>query len=153
MDALSSPLDTCIAYEKGDILIGNIRPYLRKIWLADNDGGTNGDVVLIRIKEEMKKIISFKYLYYALSSEDFFNFDNSFAKGAKMPRGDKSMILKYEVPIPSIDAQLRIISILDKFEKLTTDLANGLPAEINARQQQYEYYRDKLLTFKRKEVA
>ena len=46
--------------------------------------------------------------------------------------------------------QERIVEILDKFEKLTTDLANGLPAEIKARQQQYEYYRDKLLTFPRK---
>lgn len=88
-------------------------------------------------------------MYYVLSSEAFFNYNNSFAKGAKMPRGDKSMILKFEFPIPSLSEQNRIVSILDKFEALTTDLTSGLPAEIKARQQQYEYYRDQLLTFKR----
>ena len=52
-------------------------------------------------------------------------------------------------PIPPLAEQERIVSILDRFEALTTDLTAGLPAEIKARQQQYEYYRDQLLTFKR----
>lgn len=55
-----------------------------------------------------------------------------------------------EIPIPPLAEQERIASILDRFERLTTDLQAGLPAEIKARQQQYEYYRDRLLTFKRK---
>ena len=53
------------------------------------------------------------------------------------------------IPIPPLAEQERIVSILDRFEALTTDLTTGLPAEIKARQQQYEYYRDQLLTFKR----
>ena len=53
------------------------------------------------------------------------------------------------IPIPPLSKQERIASILDRFESLTTDLTSGLPAEIKARQQQYEYYRDQLLTFKR----
>ena len=53
------------------------------------------------------------------------------------------------IPIPPLSEQERIVSILDRFESLTTDLTSGLPAEIKARQQQYEYYRDQLLTFKR----
>lgn len=53
------------------------------------------------------------------------------------------------IPIPPLSEQERIVSILDRFEALTTDLTSGLPAEIKARQQQYEYYRDQLLTFKR----
>lgn len=54
------------------------------------------------------------------------------------------------IPIPSLVEQQRIVSILDRFDTLTTDLTQGLPAEIEKRRQQYEYYRDKLLTFKRK---
>ncbi|WP_276819609.1 hypothetical protein, partial [Mailhella massiliensis] len=61
-----------IKFENGDILIGNIRPYLRKIWLADCFGGTNGDVLVIKI--DSNKIYC-RYLYYVLSSEKFFIFD------------------------------------------------------------------------------
>ena len=59
----------------------------------------------------------------------------------------------FKIPIPSLEEQNRIVSILDRFESLTTSLQSGLPAEISARRQQYEYYRDKLLTFKRKGAA
>ena len=59
-------------------------------------------------------------------------------------------IRKFFVPIPPLDVQQRIVDVLDNFEKICTDLKIGLPAEINARQKQYEYYRDKLLTFERK---
>ena len=59
----------------------------------------------------------------------------------------------FEIPIPSLEEQRRIVNILDRFESLTTSLQSGLPAEISARRQQYEYYRDKLLTFKRKGAA
>ena len=54
------------------------------------------------------------------------------------------------IPIPPMEEQNRIVSILDRFDRLTNDLASGLPAEMEKRRQQYEYYRDKLLSFKRK---
>ena len=63
---------------------------------------------------------------------------------------NKDDIGKVNLPIPPIEEQKRIVSILDRFEALTTDLQNGLPAEIAARRKQYEYYRGKLLTFKQK---
>lgn len=141
---------SCLSYTINDILIGNIRPYLKKIWISNNNGGTNGDVLIYRIREEFLNCVMPKYLYYILSSDDFFDFDNQYAKGAKMPRGDKNMNMKYSVPIPLFSEQKRIISILDKFESLVNDLSEGLPAEIAAVQEQYEYYRNKLLTFKRK---
>ena len=66
-----------------------------------------------------------------------------------MPRGDKNAVMNYVIPIPSITEQERIIAILDKFDALVNDISAGLPAEIEARRKQYEYYRNKLLTFKK----
>ena len=91
---------TLTKYLPGDILIGNIRPYLRKIWLATNTGGASGDVLTIRIKKESKEVISPQFLYHILSSEDFFIFNIRFSRGAKMPRGNKKAIMNYFVPIP-----------------------------------------------------
>lgn len=133
------------AYFKENILIGNIRPYLKKIWFATNDGGTNGDVLVIQCNED---ITLPKFLYYVLASDRFFNYDNSYAKGAKMPRGDKELVMQYSFYIPSLERQAEIVSILDRFDALCNDLTSGLPAEIEARQKQYEYYRNRLLTFK-----
>lgn len=62
-------------------------------------------------------------------------------------RISKESLSKIKIPIPPLDEQRRIVAILDKFEALVNDLTEGLPAEIAARQEQYEYYRDKLLNF------
>ncbi len=64
-----------------------------------------------------------------------------------MPRGDKDSIMKFEVSVPSIEEQERVVSILDKFDKLVHSFSEGLPAELKARREQYEYYRTKLLAF------
>ncbi|QNX49097.1 restriction endonuclease subunit S [Acinetobacter seifertii] len=138
-------------YSEGDILIGNIRPYLKKIWQADRIGGTNGDVLVIRLKDEA---VNAQYLYQILADERFFEYNMQHAKGAKMPRGNKDKIMEYRFQTPkNLDEQARIVSILDKFEKLTNSLTEGLPREIELRQKQYEYYRDLLYSFsKPKEV-
>ena len=136
-----------IEYCRNDSLIGNIRPYLKKIWKADRNGGTNGDVLTIRIIDACKKNLCADYLYYVLSSDDFFNYDMQFAKGAKMPRGSKEAVMEYKFPLPPLSEQERIVKILDRFDSLCNDISSGLPAEIEARKKQYEYYRDKLLSF------
>ncbi|UDW83458.1 restriction endonuclease subunit S [Pasteurella canis] len=128
----------------GDILIGNIRPYLKKIWQADCEGGTNGDVLVIRITD---KDVDARYLYQVLSDDKFFEYNMKHAKGAKMPRGNKQAILQYPIPIPPLTTQQKIVEILDKFDRLTNSLSEGLPKEIELRRKQYEYYREKLLTF------
>ena len=133
-------------YLNNDILIGNIRPYLQKIWFASNIGGTNGDVLVIRPYDT--DVILPKFLYHVLAADRFFIYDNNNAKGAKMPRGNKKAVMNYEFTIPSMQEQKRIVAILDRFDALCNDLTCGLPAEIAARQKQYEYYRDKLFTFK-----
>ena len=66
---------------------------------------------------------------------------------AGIPTLDNAVLEKVIIPIPPIEEQERIVSILDKFDALVNDISIGLPAEINGRRQQYEYYRDKLLTF------
>lgn len=132
----------CTKYNIGDILIGNIRPYLRKIWFSDRCGGTNGDVLVFH--NNLKEKVYDRYLYHILASEMFFLFDINNSKGAKMPRGDKKVILEYPIPVPPLQEQQRIVEILDTFDTLTTDLTKGLPAEIKMRHQQYEYYRDYL---------
>lgn len=128
-----------IAYQKNDILIGNIRPYLRKVWLADCEGGTNGDVLTVQI-EDTEKVLP-QFLYYVLSSEKFFLYDIQNSKGAKMPRGSKDAVMKFEVPLPPPEVQREIVRILDNFTNLTAELT----AELTARKTQYSFYREKLL--------
>lgn len=70
-----------------------------------------------------------------------------YVTGGAQPKLNKANLNKIMIPVPSLDEQKRIVSILDKFDKLVTSISEGLPAEINARRQQYEYYRTKLLTF------
>ncbi|WP_206867415.1 restriction endonuclease subunit S, partial [Escherichia albertii] len=126
-----------------DILIGNIRPYLKKIWQADCIGGTNGDVLVIRCIDSS---INTRYLYHILADDKFFEYNMQHAKGAKMPRGSKEDIIKYPIPVPPLTWQARIVEILDKFDTLTNSITEGLPREIELRQKQYEYYRDLLFS-------
>ena len=128
-----------VKYQNGDILIGNIRPYLRKIWLSDREGGTNGDVIVIRPKDGLLP----KFLYYCLSSESFFLYYNQSLKDGKMPRGEKSRVLSFVIPLIEKGEQSRIVSILDTFEASILNLE----AQLKERQKQYEYYRNQLLTF------
>ena len=131
-------------YQQDDILIGNIRPYLKKIWQADCTGGTNGDVLVIHT---IDKNVHSRYLYQILADDKFFAFNMQNAKGAKMPRGNKNAILQYEFPLPDLPTQQKIVEILDKFDRLTNSITEGLPKEIELRRKQYEYYREQLLTF------
>ncbi|QHB17505.1 restriction endonuclease subunit S [Mannheimia pernigra] len=137
-------------YKENDILIGNIRPYLKKIWQANNCGGTNGDVLVIRTTDGH---VNPKYLYQVLADDKFFSYNMQHAKGAKMPRGNKSVILQYQIPIPPIEEQNHIVEILDKFDRLTNSISEGLPKEIELRRKQYEYYREQLLDFPRTNLS
>ena len=128
------------AYEVGDILLGNIRPYLKKIWLANNGGGCSGDVLAIRIAEAHRPELMSEFLYRLLASDVFFAYNMQHAKGAKMPRGNKEAILKYRIPVPPLQVQREIVKVLDTF------------TELEARRRQYQYYRDALLAFDDQDV-
>lgn len=102
-------------YEPGDILISNIRPYFKKIWFAEQNGGCSNDVLVIRNKDP--KNIESRYLYYCLFTDNFFDYVMSGAKGAKMPRGDKEEIMKYKITLPPLNEQILIAEILTNMDK------------------------------------
>ena len=89
-------------------------------------------------------VVNTKYLYYCLQGKQY-----SVPMGG-IPQLTAPELKKVEIPIPSLDVQNRIVQVLDNFDAICTDLSSGLPAEIEARQKQYEYYRDKLLSFEEK---
>ncbi len=128
-------------YLPEDILLGNIRPYLKKIWYADTIGGTNGDVVVIRAKKETGIIP--KFLFYAISSDLFFVYYGATANNGKMPRGNKKKLADFSFPVPPSSVQRSIVSILDTFETYISKLEQLIALH----EKQYAYYREKLLTF------
>ncbi len=104
---------TTSAYKPNDILLSNIRPYFCKIWLADKEGSCSNDVLVVRAK----KGINSKFLYYVLSDNNFFNWDNVTSKGTKMPRGTPKAIMKYFVPDVDNMDQERIANILSRYDE------------------------------------
>lgn len=131
-NASSLPNSTIVsAFSKGDVLVSNIRPYFKKIWLANTDGGCSNDVLVFRARENYDS----KFLYYVLSSDSFFDFATATAKGTKMPRGDKSAIMEYTVPKPLPKEQLaiaRILSSLDDKIELNNKINKNLEEQAQA---------------------
>ncbi|MEX3518023.1 restriction endonuclease subunit S [Corynebacterium camporealensis] len=125
-------------YQLGDVLIGNIRPYLRKIWHATNEGGCSGDVLAIHPSK-----VDSRFLYWTLFGDEFWHYNNSFSRGGKMPRGDKAAILAYQFPLPTVEVQREIVAKLDTMQALIDNLRQ----ERELRKTQFEFYREKLLTF------
>lgn len=103
-------------------------------------------------KVEPNERILKRYLYFVLNSKRMYNKMLRAASGGTVPDLPHRKFYNLEIFLPSIEEQEKIINILDRFEKLCNDISEGLPAEIEARQKQYEYYRDKLLTFKELKV-
>ena len=102
----------------------------------------------IAILRPNNDIVKSRYLFHAMQSTDFKIQAEKSAKGAAQKTIALSALGKMHMSVPSMDVQQRIVEVLDNFEAICTDLNIGLPAEIEARQKQYEYYRDKLLSFK-----
>lgn len=96
--------------------------------------------------EEVEGLSTTKYLYYVLKNIEMVL--NSMKRGAGVPHVSSEALSNIRIPLPSLEEQKRIVEILDRFDALCNDLSSGLPAEIEARKKQYEYYRDKLLNFK-----
>ena len=133
--------------ESGDIVLActseNIEDVAKAVaWLGKDTIVTGGHSVVFKHKENPK------YIAYFFQTALFFNQKKKYAYGAKVIDIKTDDLAKIEIPIPPMELQEKIVAILDRFETLVNDLSKGLPAEIAAVKAQYEYYRNKLLTFK-----
>lgn len=118
-------------YNSGDVLVSNIRPYFKKIWQAEYDGGCSNDVLVFVPKPNTDK----DFLYYVLADDDFFTYSMATSKGTKMPRGDKTSIMQYEVPLIDLQVQKKIASVLkalDERIKLNNEINNNLFEQMQA---------------------
>lgn len=100
-------------YKSGDVLVSNIRPYFKKIWQARYDGGCSNDVLVFVPKSTTDR----DFLYYVLADDDFFTYSMATSKGTKMPRGDKTSIMQYEVPMVDFCTQKKIASVLKSLDE------------------------------------
>ena len=126
----------------GTTLIAMVGATIGKVAYLNFEACTNQNVASLWPKSE--KILNNEYLFYACSNlyNDFLNL----SKGG-FAMANLRFIKNLEIPVPSIQEQERIVKILDKFDKLINDISEGIPAEMEARREQYEYYRNKLLSF------
>lgn len=134
--------------QKGDVLISGVSENIEDVckplgWLGD-EICISGDMFAFRHNQNTK------FITYLLQTTNFKRYKERFAHGAKVIRVKQEKILNFKIPIPPLAEQERIVAILDKFDALVNDISVGLPAEIAARKKQYEYYRNKLLTFQEK---
>ncbi|MEA5039671.1 MAG: restriction endonuclease subunit S [Clostridiaceae bacterium] len=134
-----SSTDTAV-YHKKQILIARVGANAGYVHIARGDYDVSDNTLIV----DMKSDVSFQYVYYQLSSMNL----HQYAKGGGQPLVTAGQLKEISIPIPPIEEQNKIVEILNRFYTLCNDLTAGLPAEIAARQKQYEYYRDKLLTFK-----
>lgn len=100
------------SFQNNDVLVSNIRPYFKKIWFATTQGGCSNDVLVFRTKEGNDP----RFLYYILADDKFFDYSMATSKGTKMPRGDKTSIMQYKVPLISLETQKRIAALLDRID-------------------------------------
>jgi type I restriction enzyme S subunit len=117
--------DTMPVYCSENILVGNIRPYLKKIWFADKDGGCSSDVLVFEVKKDYHP----KFIYYSLFRDDFFAHMMRGKKGTKMPRGDKDQILDFLIPDFKYPTQQNIASVLSSLDS-KIELNNRINTEL-----------------------
>ncbi len=115
------------AYDKGDILISNIRPYLKKLWFATHSGGSSADVLTLKVSQ----VYDSKFIYYSLFRDVFFEHMMNGSKGTKMPRGDKNQILDFPIPYFPIKTQKSIAKVLSDLDT-KIELNNKINQELEA---------------------
>lgn len=150
IDKMSAPSRAQQIVQEDDVIFATTRPTQMRACIIPTQ--YNGDICstgycVLRVDT---KILLPRFLFFSLTVSGFKTYLSNNLTLGNYPSISNNTLLEYEVPVPSLANQQRIVAILDRFDTLTTDLTQGLPAEIEKRRQQYEYYRDKLLTFKRK---
>ena len=135
--------------KKGELVMARTGETYGKTLYYDSDVPAIYASFLIKILLDETKIMPRFYWFFTRTTEYWEQANKFVAKGGQ-PQFNVGAIGRVHVPVPPLEVQQKIVSILDHFDTLTSDLTQGLPAEIAARKKQYEYYRDKLLTFRRK---
>lgn len=138
---------------KGDVILTNTSENLEDVgkavvYLGEEQAVTGGHATILK----PSKFITGKYFAYFTQTEMFAIQKRKYAKGTKVIDVSAKDMAKILIPVPSPEEQERIVSILDKFDILTTSISEGLPKEIELRKKQYEYYRDLLLTFPKNNI-
>ncbi|WP_243424163.1 restriction endonuclease subunit S [Hydrogenoanaerobacterium saccharovorans] len=123
------------AFDLGDVLVSNIRPYFKKIWMAEYSGGCSNDVLVFRASKGCDPT----FLYYVLANNSFFDYATATSKGTKMPRGDKTAIMQYEVPAFDIATQQRIGRLL---KGIDTRIVTNKKINDNLEQQVQAYFQE-----------
>lgn len=134
--------------EEGDVLFSGTGTIGRTAWVKEKPNNWNIKEGVYVIKPN-KQVINSKYLLYYLNSKHAKTQIENKIVGSPVCSIPMSEMKKIKIPLPCMEEQQRIVSILDKFDALVNDISVGLPAELNARRKQYEYYRGKLLTFEK----
>lgn len=134
---------------ENDIIFGTTRPLLKRLSVITkeyNNHICSTGFCVLRVDNE--KILP-KWVFYCLETEKFYSYVSQLQKGASYPAITDNEVKAYSIPIPALEIQRYIIEILDKFQTLINDISQGLPKEIELREKQYIYYREKLLNFKK----
>lgn len=152
IDKMSAPSRAQQIVQEDDVIFATTRPTQMRACIIPTE--YNGDICSTGycILRADRNILLPKFLFFSMTTSTFKIYLSNNLTLGNYPSISNSALMGYEIPVPPIAEQQKIVSILDRFDTLTNDLTSGLPAEIEKRRQQYEFYRDKLLTFKRKEA-
>ena len=144
-----SPGDSASDYvvRPGDLLVARTGATYGKTMLVGSDAPAVYASFLIRIRFKDGQMLPAFYWHYA-QSKAYWDQANALVSTAGQPQFNANALKRVRIPMPTLEQQVSIVRTLDKFDALVNDLSVGLPAELAARRKQYEYYRDRLLTFK-----
>lgn len=153
VSATNLPTNTnVVKFSKGDVLLSNIRPYLKKVWYADRNGGCSADVFVFKALP----ICDSNFLHHVIANDRFIKFVMGGAKGVKMPRGDKEQMIAYKVGLPCIEEQKKIANLLSLLdERISTQnkiidklqsLIKGIMVELQKQGQNKGNWRNVLLS-------
>ena len=134
---------------ENDIIFGTTRPLLKRYCIIPKEYNNQICSTGFCVLRADENIVLPKWIFYLISTSSFYAYVEKNQKGTSYPAISDTEVKKFEIPLPPLEEQKRIVEILDRFDKYINDIKEGLPAEIEMRQKQYEHYRKELLDFKK----